>query len=154
MRDRLLPSFALFPGRGGGIPNKPVRVGTARMQPGERFKPAGDERNLSFEPYRPESALRDEIIARLRQLPDGEGERVEIVVRAGDVTLSGIVADRYIKYLAEEIVANTRGVHNVHNKLEAAHRDRSRYGDADAKHREMRARRERRKGLAGPPRAR
>ncbi len=139
-----------------------VRSGSGRFQEGERFKRAGDEGSLAFVDRFPEDfaqpasaddgTLREMIVLNFEHLPDDQGREVEVTVQGGAVTLSGRVADRYIKYLAEEIVLAMPGTRKVHNRLEAADPLSTKHGDPDAKHHEVLSLRERLRSPAGPPR--
>jgi hypothetical protein len=72
---------------------------------GPRSYQRGDERIL------------EDISDRLCENPHLDASDIEVVVREGEVTLSGSVPDRRSKWLAEDIGEEVSGVKNVENRL-------------------------------------
>jgi osmotically-inducible protein OsmY len=48
---------------------------------------------------------------------DVDATDIEVTVKNGEVALTGVVEDRYMKRLAEECVERVSGVRDVHNQL-------------------------------------
>ena len=68
---------------------------------------------------RSDERIREDIADRLTENPDIDASDLEIQVSKGEVTLSGTVADRYMKRIAEEITEDVSGVREVHNNIRA-----------------------------------
>ncbi|HEX5387353.1 MAG TPA: BON domain-containing protein [Gemmatimonadales bacterium] len=62
----------------------------------------------------------EEIHERIMGHPDIDVTQVEVVVEEGDVTLTGRVARREDKWLAEETARSVPGVRDVRNRLKIA----------------------------------
>jgi osmotically-inducible protein OsmY len=69
---------------------------------------------------RPDEAIWEDIHEHLTTNPDLDATGVEIVVEDGDVTLTGRVATRESKWLAEELTRAVPGVIDLHNRLKVA----------------------------------
>lgn len=65
---------------------------------------------------RSDDRIREEVCELLMDGPVDVGE-VEVTVRDGEVTLIGLVEERWEKRAIEDIAANVRGVHDVHNRV-------------------------------------
>jgi hypothetical protein len=72
---------------------------------------------------RPDATIREDVCERLAYHGELDASDVDVLVRAGEVTLEGTVTDRSSKRLAEDIVADVRGVIDVHNRLRVRHHD-------------------------------
>jgi hypothetical protein len=70
---------------------------------------------------RRDERIRDEINERLTRHSGIDASDVEVRVKAGEVTLTGIVEDRREKRLAEDIAEEIFGVNDVHNELRIRH---------------------------------
>jgi hypothetical protein len=66
---------------------------------------------------RSDERIREDVCERLAYHPTIDATDIEIVVKDGEVTLSGTVDERRAKRLAEEVVEDVRGVVDVHNQL-------------------------------------
>lgn len=66
---------------------------------------------------RSDERIREDICDRLSVSPDVDPSEVEVAVSAGEVTLSGTVANRQMKFVAEDIADDVPGVHEIHNQL-------------------------------------
>ncbi len=69
---------------------------------------------------RPDETIWEDIHEHLTTNPDLDATEVEIVVEDGDVTLTGRVASRESKWLAEELARAVPGVMDLHNRLKVA----------------------------------
>ncbi len=84
---------------------------------------------------RSDDRIREDVCERLMEGPVDVGD-VEVTVSNGEVTLSGTVEKRWEKRAIEDIAANVRGVHDVHNRVRVrpvedrpAEREATRLGD-------------------------
>jgi hypothetical protein len=59
----------------------------------------------------------EEVCQRLSDDPDVDATDIEVSVRDGEVTLSGVVDGRSMKRAAEDCVENVSGVRDVHNEI-------------------------------------
>jgi hypothetical protein len=66
---------------------------------------------------RSDERIRDEVAERLTEHHDVDASDMEIEVKDGEVTLTGHVATRLQKRIAEEIALHCSGVHDVQNRL-------------------------------------
>ncbi|MFL5494526.1 MAG: BON domain-containing protein [Gemmatimonadales bacterium] len=66
---------------------------------------------------RPNDTLAREIHEILTQDPELDATEIQVEVERGAVTLTGVVASREAKLLAEELVESITGVREVHNAL-------------------------------------
>lgn len=78
----------------------------ARRSPGR--PPRGYQRS--------DDRIREDVCEQLMEGPVDVGD-VEITVSNGEVTLSGTVEKRWEKRAIEDIAAQVRGVHDVHNRV-------------------------------------
>ena len=69
---------------------------------------------------RADHRIAEEIHHRLTDDHDVDASNIDVTVDNGDVTLQGTVDSRRTKRIAEEIVYECRGVHDVHNRLKIA----------------------------------
>ena len=65
---------------------------------------------------RSDERIREDVCERLMEGPVDVGD-VEVTVSNGEVTLSGTVEERWEKRALEDIIAQVRGVHDVHNRI-------------------------------------
>ena len=72
--------------------------------------------------FRTDERIHSDVCEVLARHGDIDASDVEVQVENGEVTLSGTVADRRTKRLAEDVVAQCRGVADVHNRLKASRR--------------------------------
>lgn len=88
------------------------------------------------EPYRPsyrgrgpknwrrsDEAIREIVNERLTDHDDVDATDIEVLVENTEVTLSGVVASRREKRIAEDIAWSCGGVHDVHNRLTIGDRE-------------------------------
>ncbi len=68
-------------------------------------------------PWRSDDRIRDDVCQRLTEDGAVDASDVAVLVREGEVTLEGTVADREQKRRAERIAESVRGVHDVVNML-------------------------------------
>ena len=66
---------------------------------------------------RSDDRIREDVCERLTNDGDIDATEIEVKVNNGEVTLSGIVDERYEKRMAEEIAENVSGVKDVHNQV-------------------------------------
>ena len=66
---------------------------------------------------RSDARIHDDVCERLAHHRDVDASDIEVKVEGGEVTLSGGVASRFMKYAAEDAAAEVMGVHDVHNRL-------------------------------------
>lgn len=66
---------------------------------------------------RPDDRIHDEICERLTRHPAIDATLVDVQVERGNVTMSGEVSDRRMKYLCEDVVDEVTGVKEIHNSL-------------------------------------
>jgi hypothetical protein len=66
---------------------------------------------------RSDDRVRDEVSERLEDHPWIDASEIEVIVKEGEVTLTGTVDSRIAKRLAEDVVENSRGVKDVHNQI-------------------------------------
>lgn len=66
---------------------------------------------------RSDERIREDICDRLAVSAEVDPSELEVSVSAGEVTLSGFVADRQMKFMAEDITDDVPGVHEIHNQL-------------------------------------
>jgi hypothetical protein len=90
----------------GYQPGSYDRMLEARRGPGR--PPRGYQRS--------DDRIREDVCERLMEGPVDVGD-VEITVSNGEVTLSGTVEERWEKRAIEDIAAQVRGVHDVHNRV-------------------------------------
>ena len=75
--------------------------------------------------YRPtDERLREIVCERLTDDPFVDATDIEVAAANGEVTLSGTVETRHMKFSAEELVSNIAGVADVHNTLRCRARTR------------------------------
>jgi hypothetical protein len=95
--------------RGGYRPGSYDRV-LERME--ARRGPARPPRGYQ----RSDERIREDVCELLMEGPVDVGD-VEVTVSNGEVTLSGTVEARWEKRVIEDLIANVRGVHDVHNRV-------------------------------------
>jgi len=66
---------------------------------------------------RSDERIREDVCEHLSYHPYIDASDIEVVVREGEVTLSGTVDARMVKRAAEECCDHVRGVRDVHNQL-------------------------------------
>jgi len=66
---------------------------------------------------RSDARIHDEVCEVLAAHPEIDASDVEVVVKDGEVTLDGSVGDRRTKRLAESVLDDVLGLHDVHNRL-------------------------------------
>lgn len=66
---------------------------------------------------RSDERIREDVCERLTEDPFIDASNVEVDVRNGEVTLSGTVASRGLKYRAEDLVEAVSGVTHVQNNV-------------------------------------
>jgi osmotically-inducible protein OsmY len=66
---------------------------------------------------RSDERIREDVCVRLTDHPGIDASEIEVLVDAGEVTLSGTVDARTTKRLAEEVAESVSGVRDVHNQL-------------------------------------
>jgi hypothetical protein len=70
---------------------------------------------------RSDERIREDICERMSQHGELDASDIEVTVLNGEVTLQGTVPGRADKRLAEDLVEDVSGVHDVHNQLRVAH---------------------------------
>jgi hypothetical protein len=66
---------------------------------------------------RSDERIREDVCDRLAVSHEVDPSEIEVTVSSGEVTLTGIVSNRQMKFVAEEIADDVVGVHDVHNQL-------------------------------------
>lgn len=66
---------------------------------------------------RSDERIREDVCECLTYHPNVDATEIDVLVKDGEVTLTGVVHDRMSKRLAEDIVEDVRGVKDVHNQL-------------------------------------
>ena len=66
---------------------------------------------------RPDERIRDDVYERLTDSHIIDAREIMVEVHQGNVTLSGTVHERRMRYAAEDLVANVMGVANINNQL-------------------------------------
>ncbi|HEX3594007.1 MAG TPA: BON domain-containing protein, partial [Polyangiaceae bacterium] len=94
--------------------------------PGESFgsgsfgRPRGSFSGKGPKGYaRSDERIREDVCERLTYDPDIDASNVTVTVANGEVTLAGEVENRHQKRLAEDLIEDVNGVHDVHNRLAA-----------------------------------
>lgn len=79
---------------------------------------------------RSDERIKEDISEILTHHPEIDASDIEIEVKDGDVTLSGVVPQRAMKHLTEDIVERCMGVHDIQNQLRVKRDDESAYGSS------------------------
>lgn len=66
---------------------------------------------------RSDARIMEDVCDRLAAAPDVDASEIEVTVRGGEVTLSGMVMDRHQKRRSEDVIDSITGVREVHNNL-------------------------------------
>ena len=69
---------------------------------------------------RSDTRIHDDVCELLARHEGVDASNVDVVVKDGEVTLTGTVADRFTKRLAEQTLDDVLGVKDVHNRLTVA----------------------------------
>lgn len=86
-----------------------------RPEPGYRgVGPRGFQRS--------DDRIGEQVCMLLTDDPQVDASEIEVEVKGGEVTLSGTVPDREMKWLAEDLAETVPGVREVHNRLKSARR--------------------------------
>jgi osmotically-inducible protein OsmY len=72
---------------------------------------------------RSDDRIHDEVCERLTRHPLVDASMMDVHVKDGEVTLTGEVHDRRMRYMAEDVVDGVAGVKEIHNELRVT-RDR------------------------------
>lgn len=72
---------------------------------------------------RSDDRIREDVCDRLADAPDLDASDMEVSVREGEVTLSGLVRQRGDKRRAEDLIEDVSGVREVHNTLRTRGRE-------------------------------
>jgi osmotically-inducible protein OsmY len=73
---------------------------------------------------RSDDRIHDEICDRLTHHPLVDASTMDVHVKNGEVTLTGEVTNRRMKFMAEDVVDQVSGVREIHNQLRV-YRDRA-----------------------------
>jgi hypothetical protein len=76
---------------------------------------------------RSDERIRENVCEALSDDDRVDASNIEVTVKNGEVTLSGLVPDRETKRLAEDCVENLSGVKDVQNNIRVMSRDMSRH---------------------------
>jgi hypothetical protein len=66
---------------------------------------------------RSDERIREDVCDQLSQNDDVDPSELEVSVSGGEVTLTGTVPERRMKYMVEQIVDRVSGVNEIHNQL-------------------------------------
>lgn len=72
---------------------------------------------------RSDERILDDLAMRLTDAWEVDVGDVEVACEHGDVTLTGTVPDRWMKYRIEDIAQMTSGVREIHNRIQVEHHD-------------------------------
>lgn len=67
---------------------------------------------------RSDESIQEEACEALYESHSVDASEMEVSVKDGEVFLTGVVEDRYMKRAAEDLIDEIRGVVDVHNRLE------------------------------------
>lgn len=116
--DRELPDRVIIPGERHGSSAQYEHEHGGLF---DRVKDAlGMRRTTPKNFRRTDSRVREDICERLWDEPTIDVGDVDVQVKDGVVTLEGTVPHRPMKYLIEDIAADTPGVHDVENRVRVA----------------------------------
>lgn len=80
---------------------------------------AASHRGKGPKGYRPtDERLRERVCERLTDDPFVDATDIEVSVANGEVTLSGSVETRHMRFAVEDLIADTPGVSAVHNSIQ------------------------------------
>lgn len=65
-----------------------------------------------------DEAMKQDLLARLRENGDVQDSRVEVEVKDGEITLRGSVPNYLVSQMVESVANEVPGVNDVHNELE------------------------------------
>lgn len=97
------------------------RTGGAQDHPGGAVETllAASHRGKGPRGYRPtDERLRERVCERLADDPYVDASDIDVSVTNGEVTLSGSVETRQMKYIAEDVIADIAGVAAIHNSIQ------------------------------------
>jgi hypothetical protein len=101
----------------GGL-SSPRRVARAPVGPPRRTDVRGPYVGYGPRGYhRTDERIYEDLCERLTEHGDIDASDVEVAVNAGEATLTGTVATRSQKRLAEDIADGVTGVNEVHNRI-------------------------------------
>jgi osmotically-inducible protein OsmY len=137
-------AYGSMPSRGparaygqGGADAYPSYGGRASMRSDTSFGESGRYSGRGPKGYqRSDERLQEEIAEQLTRHPDIDASDVTIEVRGGEVTLSGTVSDRQMRYGIEHVVDQTHGVKEIHNNVRVSRPstgDSTRSGEAGSR---------------------
>jgi len=87
-------------------------------------KERGEHRGKGPKGYtRADDRIHEEVCDRLTQHPLIDASLMNVTVDKGEVTLEGVVHDRRMKYMAEDVVDSVSGVREIHNRLRISRQD-------------------------------
>jgi len=97
---------------------------------GTRQREAGRPQERSFRGMgpqhykRPDERIRDDVYERLTESHMVDARFVSVDVSEGNVTLTGTVTERRMRYAAEDLVEGVMGVSNINNQLQVQGNDK------------------------------
>jgi hypothetical protein len=89
----------------------------AERAAGEPRQSRGGHRGRGPKAVRQDSSIADEVYFRLTEDGYVDGSEILVNVENGVVTLTGEVPERRMKHRAEDLVAEIRGVRELHNRI-------------------------------------
>jgi len=87
---------------------------------GEDFRRSGAGPHAGKGPkgyIRSDERIKEQVSERLEEHGEVDASEITVSVNEGEVTLEGTIADRSMKRMAEELVEDSPGVKQVHNRL-------------------------------------
>lgn len=120
------PGSAMASGRGWGDRNNMSgysgSMGTPSMpwSHGDRETHMSQSNHVGRGPKgwrRSDERIREDVSEQLERHPGIDASEIEVQVQQGEVTLSGSVADRHTKRMAEDVVEHVSGVREVQNQI-------------------------------------
>jgi hypothetical protein len=67
--------------------------------------------------HRSDERILEDVNERLTDHPDIDATDIEVAVKNGEVTLTGLVESRPVKRMAEDVAESASGVREIHNQL-------------------------------------
>jgi hypothetical protein len=100
-------------------------------QPGGQYRGRGEGGPKNWQ--RSDDRIKEDVNERLTEHSQIDATEIDIQVRNGEVTITGMVDDRRIKRMVEDLVEGVSGVKDVHNQLRASSQGGSQQGGEMAK---------------------
>lgn len=124
--DYMRPTFGSSYGDASGYGSRGgYDLGTHQRDVGPSYRGLGPQ---SYK--RPDERIRDDVYERLTDSHHIDARNIAVEVNQGNVTLTGTVGQRRMRYMAEDLVEGVMGVANINNQLKVQSEPMSRPTDA------------------------